>query len=56
METADVVVKKSNSKIPICITVDREILESFKKYCKENGMKMSTRINNMMRDSLKTKK
>ena len=56
MTELDVVSKLSSSKVPICITVDKQILDSFKQYCKDNGMKMSTKINNMMRDSLKKAK
>ena len=53
MAELDVVSKLSRSKIPICITVDKQIRELFKQYCKDNGMKMSTKINNMMKDSFK---
>ena len=56
MVELQVVAKLSNSKVPICITVDKQILVSFKQYCKDNGMKMSTKINNMMKDSLKKSK
>lgn len=46
----------NTTKIPICITVDTEILTNFKAYCKQNGMKLSTKINNMMADAVKATK
>lgn len=38
------------TKISMCITVDKEVLDIFRRFCKQNGMKMSTKINNMMTD------
>jgi len=39
-------------KKQIGITVDEEIFEKFKQYCKENGMKVSTRLEVLMEKEL----
>ena len=36
----------------ITLTVDEEIFEKFKQYCKENGMKVSTRLEVLMEKEL----
>lgn len=36
----------------ITITVEENLLELFKKYCRENGMKLSTRLQALMRQDL----
>mgnify|MGYP006306697585 CR=1 FL=1 len=38
------------SKVPLNITVDKEILEQFKDICEKNDMKISTKINTLMKD------
>ena len=38
------------SKVPLNITVDKEILERFKIVCEINDLKVSTKINSLMRD------
>lgn len=37
-------------KVPLNITVDRETLESFKKLCRDNDIKVSTKINTLMKN------
>lgn len=36
-------------KVPLNITVDKEILEKFKRMCENNDMKISTKINTLMK-------
>lgn len=38
------------AKIPITITVDKEVLEEFKKICEEMDIKVSTKINSLMKE------
>lgn len=38
------------SKVPLNITVDKEILEKFKDLCENNDMKVSTKINTLMKE------
>ncbi len=38
------------SKTSINITVDREVLDQFKKLCNSMDIKMSTKINSLMRE------
>ena len=37
-------------KVPITITVDEEILNNFKEVCGNNDIKISTKINTLMKD------
>ncbi|MEK6862923.1 MAG: hypothetical protein AABW57_02045 [Nanoarchaeota archaeon] len=37
-------------KIPLTITVDKDLLEKFKKSCKERDIKTSTKINTLMKE------
>lgn len=37
-------------KVPLNITVDKEILEKFKDLCENNDMKVSTKINTLMKE------
>ena len=37
-------------KIPINITVDREVLDKFKDLCENNDIKVSTKINTLMKE------
>lgn len=39
-------------KIPITITVDSEIFERFKKLCERNDIKVSTKINTLIKEWL----
>jgi len=41
------------SKIPLNITVDKEVLEKFRKLCENNDMKISTKINTLMKEWIK---
>jgi len=37
-------------KIPLTITVDKELLERFKKSCREKDIKVSTKVNTLMKE------
>lgn len=37
-------------KIPLNITVDKEILDQFKGVCDKNDIKISTKINTLMKE------
>lgn len=37
-------------KVPITITVDEEILSNFKEVCENNDVKISTKINTLMKE------
>jgi len=37
-------------KIPITVTVDEEVFEEFKKLCEENDIKVSTKVNSLMKE------
>ena len=37
-------------KVPINITVDKEILEKFRDLCENNDIKISTKINTLMKE------
>ena len=37
-------------KIPITVTVDEEVFEGFKKLCEENDIKVSTKVNSLMKE------
>ncbi len=38
------------SKIPITVTVDEEVFEEFKKLCEKNDIKVSTKVNSLMKE------
>jgi len=38
------------AKVPINITVDKEILEKFRDLCENNDIKISTKINTLMKE------
>lgn len=40
-------------KKKISMTIDEEVFENFKSYCKKNGMKISTKVESLMRETLK---
>lgn len=42
-------------KVPVNITVDKEVLDKFKKLCESNDMKVSTKINSLMKEWLDNK-
>lgn len=43
-------------KIPLNITVDKEILEKFKEFCGNNDIKISTKINTLMKEWIENNK
>ena len=38
------------AKVPITVTVDEEILNNFREICENNDIKMSTKINSLIKD------
>jgi len=40
-------------KQKISMTIDEEIYDKFKKYCQDNGMKISTKVELLMKETLK---
>ncbi len=40
------------AKIPFTITVDENLLQEFREVCENNDIKMSTKINTLMKDWL----
>lgn len=38
------------SKIPITVTVDEDVFREFKKMCKKNDIKVSTKVNSLMKE------
>jgi len=38
------------AKVPLNITVDKDVLNNFKKICEKNDIKVSTKINTLMKD------
>jgi len=40
-------------KQKISMTIDEEIYNQFKKYCQNNGMKISTKVEILMKETLK---
>ena len=43
-------------KVPLNITVDKEILKKFKEMCEDNDIKISTKINTLMREWIEDNK
>ncbi len=37
------------AKVPLNITVDKEILDKFKEVCDKNDIKISTKVNTLMK-------
>ena len=35
------------------MTIDKDVFNNFKTYCKQNGMKVSTKVELLMKDSIK---
>jgi uncharacterized protein (DUF4415 family) len=42
-------------KVPITVTIDEEILNNFRRMCENNDIKMSTKINSLIKDWMETK-
>ncbi len=40
-------------KLRISLTIDAEVYAEFKEYCEERGMKMSSKVEQLMRESVK---
>jgi len=40
-------------KLKISMTIDEEIFTAFKTYCHQNGMKISTKVEQLMRENVK---
>jgi len=40
-------------KRKVSMTIDNSTYSQFKKYCSDNGMKVSTKVERLMKDSLK---
>jgi len=38
------------AKVALNITVDKDVLNNFKKICEKNDIKVSTKINTLMKD------
>lgn len=38
------------AKVPITVTIDEEILNNFREICENNDIKMSTKINSLIKD------
>ncbi len=43
--------KKGQSKVKICISLDKDIYEKIKKHCDENLIKLSPYINHVLKKS-----
>lgn len=43
------------AKVPITITVDEDILNNFRKVCENNDIKISTKINTLMKQWVRKK-
>jgi small-conductance mechanosensitive channel len=41
------------SKVKVSMTIENDIYDRFKEYCKANGMKISTKVEQLMNDVLK---
>ncbi|MBI2137300.1 hypothetical protein HYU12_02145 [Candidatus Woesearchaeota archaeon] len=40
-------------KVKVTMTIDENIFSAFKFYCQDNGMKISTKVEQMMRENIK---
>jgi hypothetical protein len=40
-------------KVKVSMTIDDEVFAAFKNYCKENGMKVSTKVEQLMKENVK---
>ncbi len=45
--------KKGITKVKICISLDKEIYDELKKVCDKTDAKMSTKINSIIKKSIK---
>ena len=37
-------------KIPVTVTIDEDVFDEFKKLCLENDIKVSTKVNRLMKE------
>lgn len=40
-------------KLKVSMTIDDEVFTAFKNFCRQNGMKVSTKVEQLMKDNLK---
>ncbi len=40
-------------KVKVSMTIDVDVFKNFKEFCKKNGMKISTKVEIMMRQTIK---
>lgn len=40
-------------KVKVSMTIEENVFHAFKAYCQQNGMKISTKVEQMMRDNIK---
>lgn len=43
-------------RVPITVTIDEEVLEEFKKICEKMDIKLSTKINSLIKEWVTSKK
>ena len=41
------------TKLKVSMTIDEDIFAAFKNFCKQNGMKVSTKVEQLMKDNVK---
>ena len=41
------------AKMKVSMTIDSDVFAAFKSYCAANGMKVSTKVEQLMKDNLK---
>ena len=41
------------TKLKVSMTIDEDVFAAFKNFCKENGMKVSTKVEQLMKENLK---
>ncbi|MBI2144169.1 hypothetical protein HYU17_03400 [Candidatus Woesearchaeota archaeon] len=41
------------AKVKVSMTIEDEVFAAFKNYCRQNGMKVSTKVEQLMRESIK---
>ncbi len=47
--------KKSNYKEKVTFTIDEQLMNEFRKYCEKNQIKMSTKVEALIKESMKKK-
>lgn len=41
------------AKVKISMTIDDDVFHAFKAYCQQNGMKISTKVEQLMRENVR---